>query len=54
MIVKTSTVDKRVPAQIIDIACPCCDARVGERCSDTEVFVRDTAFHRERQKAGDE
>jgi hypothetical protein len=32
----------------IDIACPRCGARAGERCSDAGVFVRDTAFHRER------
>jgi hypothetical protein len=32
----------------IDTTCPSCDARAGERCSDTGVFVRDTAFHRER------
>lgn len=32
----------------IDIACPNCGAKAGERCSDAGVFVRDTAFHRER------
>jgi hypothetical protein len=31
-------------AQTIDLACPSCGARVGERCSDTDVFIRDAAF----------
>lgn len=36
----------------IDIACPNCGARAGERCSDAGVFVRDAAFHRERGGGG--
>jgi hypothetical protein len=32
----------------IDIECSKCGAKAGERCSDGGVFVRDTAFHRER------
>ncbi len=30
-----------------DNACPSCDARSGERCSDSGVFVRDMAFRRD-------
>lgn len=36
----------------IDFACPNCGAKAGERCSDAGIFVRDTAFHPERQKGG--
>ncbi len=33
----------------INIACSRCGAKAGERCSTgVTVFVRDTAFHRER------
>lgn len=35
----------------IDIACQGCGAKAGERCSDVGVFVRNTAFHRERLSA---
>ena len=30
--------------EILATACPSCDAKAGERCSDGSVFVRDTAF----------